>query len=152
VPPRKPRRKSKGKAAAAKPNKAKAATPSRFKVYRPAVVDPVASRKGGNRPAVSRFSVHRGSPSRKYVDVDFTAAEPNEPPPSRFSVYRPKPPEVERWKPTGAAWIEHDGYWLCVYRCKTFKVREAPKGVDDDDYHAWDCPYWFNEGIDQTPF
>lgn len=76
-----------------------------------------------------------------------------EPPPvsraNRFAVYQPTlPPSM----PNGSCWVEHDGYWLCQYGCKTFPVREAPQGVDNDDYHAYDCPYWWEAGIHETPF
>lgn len=39
--------------------------------------------------------------------------------------------------------------WTCDYGCKSFVWPHEPQ---PGQYHAWDCPYWWNEGRDLTPF
>lgn len=52
--------------------------------------------------------------------------------------------------PHGAAWfLADETRWQCVYGCKAFPASRAPA---DDQYHTYTCPYWWEEGIDDTPF
>lgn len=39
--------------------------------------------------------------------------------------------------------------WTCDYGCKSFVWTQAP---EPGQFHAWDCPYWQNEGQQLTPF
>lgn len=57
-------------------------------------------------------------------------------------------------EPEGAGWHldgpERDGdRWTCDYGCKSFVWSHEP---EPGEYHAFDCPYWHNEGKDKTPF
>lgn len=57
------------------------------------------------------------------------------------------PPSGHGWHHDGA---ERDGNrWTCDYNCKSFVWTSHPK---PGQYHAWDCPYWANEGKHLTPF
>lgn len=116
----------------------------RFKVYRPEPTPNKPTPDDGPKPK-RRFTVHDPKTRETPTPVESRASR-------RFNVYVPSPPNVERYKPNGAAWIECDGYWMCEYGCKTFRTKEAPNGVASDDYHAYDCPYWWEQGIHETPF
>lgn len=39
--------------------------------------------------------------------------------------------------------------WTCDYGCKSFVWSHLP---EPGQYHAYDCPYWQNEGSNLTPF
>lgn len=106
------------------------------------------------KPEAKRFNVYRAATEPRSRQQGAKAGnQPAESSGKRFSVFVPKKPDTEKsGGPKGSAWIEHDGLWVCMYGCKSFWVREAPNGVADNDYHAYNCPYWFNEGIDETPF
>lgn len=125
--------------AGVKAKKPKTPAVSRFRVYQP-------KPKPKPEPNGKRFQTYQAKPATRDPDP------PPEPRVSRFNVYQPKAPAIERYKPNGSSWIELDGYWCCEYGCKTFKVKEAPSGVNDNDYHAYDCPYWYEAGINETPF
>lgn len=83
----------------------------------------------------------------------------------KWNVHRPtlKPSAPGRWtlhspekanKPEGHGWHleEHTpkhSRWTCDYGCKSFVWMNDPQ---PGQYHAWDCPYWTNEGKHLTPF
>lgn len=37
--------------------------------------------------------------------------------------------------------------WTCPYGCPGTLAK-----IPDIQAHSWDCPYWWNEGKDKTPF
>lgn len=57
----------------------------------------------------------------------------------------------------GGAWflMEWDGhvFWHCEYGCKMLSASHAPEAQGElNAYHWWNCDYWDNEGLRETPF
>lgn len=96
----------------------------------------------------------RPTPGRRHV-------KPNDCQPSRgrwvfHDSSTPNPPEGTGWHrdddpPTRATAFRAPvgGRWTCDYGCKSFVWTRDP---DPAQFHAWDCPYWNNEGKGLTPF
>jgi len=68
---------------------------------------------------------------------------------------QPNPPEGTGWHrdgdppPPRAFRMNVGERWTCDYGCKSFTWTHDP---DPGQFHAYDCPYWINEGKGLTPF
>lgn len=113
---------------------------------------------------MSKWKIHRPAAQSKKAAGRSTKSKPttkpNERKPSsgRWIIHKPSeanPPSGHGWHFDGNETtrrgnrMELGERWTCDYGCKSFVWTTSP---EPGQYHAYDCPYWQNEGKELTPF